>query len=121
MSTRIRVIHRVVIAIAIQVQTVDGFGGQVGCIIGRDESAPFRGVVPGVAVMQAGVVGIILATGTKIGALATAASVLLFYHLPHPQSRKSHPGRDDLGGTLLTKMIWQIIKIPVAGKCLPPG
>ena len=64
----------------------------------RDEPTPLGGVIPGVAKIQAGVVGIILATGTKIGALATAASVLLFYHLPHPQSRKSHPGRDDLGG-----------------------
>ena len=106
MSAWVNEVHRIVIAIAIEVQAIDGFWVQVGSIIGRDESAPFRGVVPGVAVMQAGVVGIILATGTKIGALATAASVLLFYHLPHPQSRKSHPGRDDLGGLAIYAFIW---------------
>jgi hypothetical protein len=98
MSTGIRVVDRIVTAIAIQVQAVDGFGIQVGSVVGTDKSAPFWGVIPGVAVVQTGIIRTILATRTKRGALATAASVLLFYHLPHPQSRKSHPGRDDLGG-----------------------
>ena len=64
MTTGICVIHRIVIAIAIQVQTVDGFGVQVGSIIGRNESAPFGGVVPGVAVIQAGIVIVVITTVT---------------------------------------------------------
>ncbi len=82
-ATRITVIHRIVIAIAIQVQTVDGFGVEVGCIIGRDESAPFGGVIPGVAVLQAGIVievipavtdGICVCKG-KVGSLAGNGAV----------------------------------------------
>ena len=56
MSTRIYIVHRIVIAIAIQVQTVDGFGVQVGGVIRGDKSSPLGGVVPGVAVIQASVV-----------------------------------------------------------------
>ena len=56
MSTGICEIDRIVIAIAIQVQAVYGFGVEVGCIIGRDETAPFGGVIPGVAIIQAGIV-----------------------------------------------------------------
>ena len=54
-------VDRIIITIAIQVQAVDGFGVEVGCIIGRDESAPFGGVIPGVAVVQAGVAGMYIA------------------------------------------------------------
>ena len=64
MSTRITVIHRIIIAVAIQVQTIDGFGIQVGGIIGRDESSPLRRRIPGIAVVQTGVVIVVVATVT---------------------------------------------------------
>lgn len=64
MARRIRIIHRIIIAIAIQIQTVDGFGVQVGSIIGRDESVPFGRVVSGVAVVEASVVIVVVATVT---------------------------------------------------------
>jgi len=90
-STRVCVINRIVIAIAIQVQAVGGFGVQVGGIIGRDKSAPLRAIVSSVAIVQAGIIRTIIATGVKKGALAASSSVYLFYHLPRPQSRKSLP------------------------------
>ena len=98
MPARIYIIYRIIIAIAIEVQTVDRFGVQVGGIVGRDESAPFGRVVSGVTVIEASVIRTILATRTKRGALAASASAYLFYHLPRPQSRKSLPDRNDLGG-----------------------
>ena len=55
MPTRIDEIHWVIIAIAIEVQAVDGFGVQVGGIVGADEAAPFGTVILGVAVVQAGI------------------------------------------------------------------
>ena len=61
MSTGVCIIHWIVIAIAIQVQAVGGFGIEVGGIIGRDESAPFGAVIPGVAVIQTSILGGVLA------------------------------------------------------------
>ena len=92
MTAWITIVNGIIIAIAIEVQTVDGFGIQVGGIIGRDESAPFGAVIAGVAIIQAGVIRTIIAIGTKTGTLATANSAYLFYHLPRLQSRKMpHP------------------------------
>ena len=68
MPTRIYVIYRIIIAIAIQVQAVDRFGVQVGGIVGRDESAPLGGVIPGVAIIQSGISDRILAK-TPFGSL----------------------------------------------------
>ena len=70
MTARVSIIHWVIIAIAIEVQTVGGFGIQVGGIIGRNESASLRRVIPGVAVVQAGVVIVVIATianGVSVG------------------------------------------------------
>ena len=64
MTAGICEIDGIIITIAIQVQTVDGFGVQVGGIVGRDKSAPFGGVIPGVAVVQAGIVIVVIATVT---------------------------------------------------------
>ena len=64
MSTRIGIIHRIIIAIAIQVQAVGGFRIQVGSVVGGDKSAPFGAVVSGVAVIQAGVVIVVVTTVT---------------------------------------------------------
>jgi Na+/citrate or Na+/malate symporter len=47
------------------VQTVDGIGVQVGSIVGGDEAAPFGGVIPGVAVVQAGIFVVVIATITN--------------------------------------------------------
>ena len=94
MSTRVNNIYRIIAAIAIQVQAVDGFGVQVCGIVRRDKPSPLGAVVPGVAKIQAGVIRTVIAIGTKMGILATATLVYLFYHFPHPQSRKSLPGRD---------------------------
>ena len=52
---------------AIEVQAVDGFGIQVSGIVGGDESAPFGGVIPGVAIIQAGIVRTVIATEAKNG------------------------------------------------------
>ena len=70
MSTRIRVIHRVVIAIAIQVQAIDRFGIQVRSVVRGDESAPLGAVVSCVAVVQTRIVIVVIATvadGVGIG------------------------------------------------------
>jgi hypothetical protein len=56
--------NRIVIAIVVEIQTIDGLGIQVGGIVGRDESAPFGGVVPGVAVVQAGIVIVVITAVT---------------------------------------------------------
>ena len=52
----------IVTAIAIQVQAVDGFGVQVGGIIGADEAAPLGGVISCVQIVQARVVIVVIAT-----------------------------------------------------------
>ena len=83
----------IIITIAIEVQAVDRFGVEVGGIVRRDESAPFGAVIPGVAIIQAGIISTTIAAGTKMGILATAISVYLFYHFLRPQSRKSLPDR----------------------------
>ena len=102
MSTGIRVIHRIVIAIAIQVQTVDGFGVEVGGIVGRDESAPLGGVVPGVAVIQAGIVIVVIAAITdgicvgdgSISGAGSDGAVACTYILPNlPPAVKKKPPR----------------------------
>lgn len=99
MSTGVTIVDRIITAITIQVQAVYGFGVEVCGIIGRDKSAPFGTVIPGVAVVEAGVISIVIATVTNMDGFATSSSVFLFYHLPRPQSRKSLPGHDGgLGG-----------------------
>ena len=65
MAAGILVIHGIIIAIAIQVQAVDGFGVQVGGIVGRDESAPFGRVVSGVTVIEASVGIVVITTVTN--------------------------------------------------------
>ena len=65
MSAGINQIHRIVIAIAIEVQAVDGFRIQVSSIIGRDESTPLWGVISGVAVIQAGIVIVVITAITN--------------------------------------------------------
>ena len=62
MTARVCIIHRIVIAIAIEVQAVDGVGVEVGGIVGGDESAPFGAVISGVAIIQAGVLVVIATT-----------------------------------------------------------
>lgn len=94
MAARIDEIHRIIIAIAIaiEVQAVDGFGVQIGSIVRADEAAPFGGVISGVAIIQAGIIRTIIAISTKTGALTIANPAYSFYHLPRTQSRKMpHP------------------------------
>ena len=62
MPTRIAVVNRVVIAVAIQVQAVDGFGIEIGGIIGRNKSSPLGAVIAGIAVVQAGFFVVVVAT-----------------------------------------------------------
>jgi len=66
MSTGICVVHRVVATVAILVQAVDGIGVEVSGVIGGDKASPFGGVVPGVAVVQAGF-GIVVVTAVANG------------------------------------------------------
>ena len=61
MSARITVIDRIIAAIAVEIQAVGGFGVEVGGIIGRDKSTPFGRIIPGVAVVQTGVVIVVIA------------------------------------------------------------
>ena len=98
MPTRIAVVNRVVIAVAIQVQAVDGFGVQVGGVIRGDKSSPLGGAVPGVAIIQAGIIDRAIAREARMGTFECAISTFLFYHLLYPPSSKSLPGRNDLGG-----------------------
>ena len=63
-TTGVCVIHRIVIAIAIQVQAVGGIGIQVGGIVGGDKSSPLGAVIPGVAVVETGVVIVVIAAIT---------------------------------------------------------
>ena len=102
MPTRIAVVNRVVIAVAIQVQAVDGFGVQVGGIIGRDESAPFGGVIPGVAIVQAGIVIVVITAVTDgvgigdsdVGGAGSYGAVARTYILPNlPPAVKKKPPR----------------------------
>ena len=70
MSTGVCVIHRIIIAIAIQIQAVGGIGVEVGGIVRRDESSPLRGIVPGVAVVEASIVIVVItaiADGVGVG------------------------------------------------------
>ena len=102
MSTGICEIDRIVIAIAIQVQAVDGFGVQVGGIVGRDKSAPFGGVIPGVAVIQASVVIVVITAVTDgvgigdsdVGGAGSYGAVARTYILPNlPPAVKKKPPR----------------------------
>ena len=70
MTAWITIVNGIIIAIAIEVQTVDGFGIQVGGIIRRDKSAPLGAIITGVAVVKARVVIVVIATvadGVSIG------------------------------------------------------
>ena len=98
MSARVTIIYRIIIAIAIEVQAVDGVGIQVGGIVRRDESAPLGRVIPGVTVVQASVMVEVVTIVTNMGGFATATSAYLFYHRPRLQSRKSLLSQIDLGG-----------------------
>ena len=62
MTARVTIVDRIIAAIAVQVQTVDGFGVQVGGIIRRDKSAPLGAIITGVAVVKARVVIVVIAT-----------------------------------------------------------
>ena len=62
MSARVGVVDGVVIAVAILVQTIDGFGVKVIGSIGGDESAPLRAVISCVAVVQTGFFVVVVAT-----------------------------------------------------------
>ena len=62
MTTGVTIIDRIITTIAILVQSVDGEGVEVGGIIGGDESTPFGAVIPGVAVIQAGIFIVVVAT-----------------------------------------------------------
>ena len=102
MSTGICIIDRIVIAIAIQIQAVGGFGIQVGGIIGADESAPFGGVIPGVAVVQTRIVIVVIATVTDgvcvgdgvVGGAGSDGAIVFTYILPSsPPAVKKKPPR----------------------------
>ena len=107
MSTGICEIDRIVIAIAIQVQAVDGFGVQVGGIVGRDKSAPFGGVIPGVAVIQASVISSVIATVTNMVDFGPATSAIFILPSSPPTVNQCPPAMMTRGskmyiGKLLT-------------------
>ena len=102
MTTRVTIIYRIVIAVTIQVQTIDGLGVEVGGIIGADESAPFGGVIPGVAVVQTRIVIVVIATVTDgvcvgdgvVGGAGSDGAIVFTYILPSsPPAVKKKPPR----------------------------
>jgi hypothetical protein len=102
MTARVTIVDRIIAAIAIQVQAVDGFGVQVGGIVGRDESAPFGRVIPGVAVIQAGIVIVVITAVTDgvgigdsdVGGAGSYGAVARTYILPNlPPAVKKKPPR----------------------------
>ena len=89
-STRIGIIYRIVIAVAIEVQTIDGFGIQVGSVVRRDKSAPFGAVVSGVTEVQASVVIVVVTTITDwVGGLL---SYILPFFPPAVKRVRTMPG-----------------------------
>ena len=107
MPTRIAVVNRVVIAVAIQVQAVDGFGVQVGGVIRGDKSSPLGGVVPGVAVIQASVISSVIATVTNMVDFGPATSAIFILPSSPPTVNQCPPAMMTRGskmyiGKLLT-------------------
>ena len=82
MSTRVCIIHWIIIAIAIEIQSIDGFGVDIDGIIRGDESSPLGVIVAGVQVIQPGLPVVVIAT------VADGVGLFLFYHTPPGQSRK---------------------------------
>ena len=74
--------YRVITTVAILVQAVNGIGIQIGGIVGTNEAAPLGRVVPGVAVVQAGIVVVVIATvtngvGLRYSSIAGNGTVIL--------------------------------------------
>lgn len=61
MSTRIDIVNGIIITVTVEIQTVDLLGVNVCGIIGGDESSPFGAVISSVAVVQAGVIVVVIA------------------------------------------------------------
>ena len=102
MTTGICVIHRIVIAIAILVQAIDGFGVEISGVVGGDKAAPFGRIVPGVAVIQAGIIVVVIAAITNrvgigngcVGGAGSNGAVANTYILPNiPPAVKKKPPR----------------------------
>ena len=67
------------------VQAVDGIGIQIGGIVGGDEAAPLGAVISGVAVIQAGIFVVVIATITNrvgfcYGSITGDGAVALHLH-----------------------------------------
>ena len=62
MPTRVGIVDRIVIAIAIQVQTINTIRIKISCIIGRDESPPRGVVIARIEIIQTGFVVVIIAS-----------------------------------------------------------
>ena len=60
MSAKIAIIHGIVITVTIQVQAVGGIGVEISGIVGRDKSSPLGAIIPGVAVVEASVVIVVI-------------------------------------------------------------
>jgi hypothetical protein len=88
-TARVHIVDRIITAIAVQIQAVNTLCIEVGGAVGGDEAAPLRAIVSSVAIVQAGIVIVVRATGMKMGVLATTTSAYLFYHFPRQQSRKT--------------------------------
>lgn len=95
-------VHRIIAAITIQIQAIDRFGIQVGGIVGRDKSAPFGGVIPGVAIIQAGIVIVVIPSVTDgvgvcdgcVGGAGCDGTIARTYILPNlPPAVKKKPPR----------------------------
>ena len=62
MPTRVGIVDRIIIAVAIQIQSVYRLGGKISRVIRRDKSSPFGTVVTRVEIVQTDVVVVIIAS-----------------------------------------------------------
>ena len=98
MTTRVKKVHRIIITITVKIQAIDRFRVEVGGIVGGDNSAPFGGVIPGVAVIEAGIICTIIALVTKTVVLQPSHRHTYFTIFSARSQEKSLPDRNDLGG-----------------------
>ena len=100
-------IDRIITTITIQVQAIDGCGVQVGGIVGRDKSAPFRGVIPSVTIIEAGIISSVIATVTNMVDFGPATSAIFILPSSPPTVNQCPPAMMTRGskmyiGKLLT-------------------
>ena len=102
------------------VQAVDGFGVEVGSIVRGDEATPLGGVVPGVAVVQAGIIVVVVAAiadgvglrHSNIGGFTGNGAVTphLYSTMVYTHSQEKATQVKNLGGSvILIRIGWELL------------